>query len=440
MRFRPVDGTADASTVRAGWRQVERLERSSGRLARIRRAVVSRIQYRAARAALPSLRPWPLLPARSLEVYRGFADQIRMWRVCRLLSADDRIVDIGMGHGWLAGVLALAVRPQAYVGIDLTDSKFDSVHEMARVNGLDAEAWFLGVKDLYELTPEWVGAHDPTIVLLLEVLEHLPDPQRALQTIAAALPPRADLLFSVPMLGRVEACWGHVSLFEAARVRRLCDNAGLHVHRVEAVADTWQLVLASTSSELPVRLSPPRWTGRLRAGPDLRRPSPPAPLADPAFRHVPLRPEALAASMWSRHLQVHEITPAATGGVRLLLRAGLSMNAAPAGGFTFPVEGLRVLRLEIAGSAQPPGRVRALLVEGRDDRGGRTATWAFQPSWRRPLPASGTTVVLRPGRGDAGFRPLASGDPAATRTVVVGAQLEPGTEAAIALRRAAYVR
>jgi 2-polyprenyl-3-methyl-5-hydroxy-6-metoxy-1,4-benzoquinol methylase len=114
------------------------------------------------------------------------------------------------------------VRPKCYAGIDLTDAKFESVREMARVNGIDTSGWFLGVKDLHDLTPDWVAEHDPTIVLLLEVLEHLPDPQRALQILADAIPPETQLLFSVPMFGRIEMCWGHLSRFNAGRVRRLC--------------------------------------------------------------------------------------------------------------------------------------------------------------------------------------------------------------------------
>jgi 2-polyprenyl-3-methyl-5-hydroxy-6-metoxy-1,4-benzoquinol methylase len=436
-----LEGTLHQEIVSSQWRTIELLERMPEREARHVVADEFRAQYRDALAHLPKLTPWPKLPQRNLRVYRNRANQTRVWRVCQYLSSDDRILDIGMGHGWMPGTLALAVRPRTYAGVDLTDSKFDSVREMAEVNGIDTSRWFLGVKDLYDLTPEWVSQHDPTIVLLLEVLEHLPNPDRALQTIAGAISPDAQLLFSVPMLGRVEACWGHVSLFDTHRVRRLCENAGLTVHWVEPVANTWQLLLVSRSSTPPARVASlarrERAASTVRPDGDLGPVLPPD--GDPAFHRVSLKPTTLAPSAWVRGLSEHGISNHSTGGVRLDARAegGLPRSRRYAG-LALPVHGMRVLRIELA--VPEPRGVTRLFVEGRDGDGRRTVRWDFAPTWRRRIRPKDTTYVLRPGSRTAGFKPVDASNPGATTVLEVVAQLKPRARASVVLRRAAYVR
>jgi 2-polyprenyl-3-methyl-5-hydroxy-6-metoxy-1,4-benzoquinol methylase len=435
------EGTQHQEIVPSQWRTIEMLERMSEREARRVVADDFRAQYRDALAHLPRLTPWPKLPQRNLRVYRNRANQTRVWRVCQFLSSDDRILDIGMGHGWLPGTLALAVQPQSYSGVDITDSKFDSVREMAEVNGIDASGWFLGVKDLYDLTPEWVSQHDPTIVLLLEVLEHLPDPDKALRTIADAISPDTQLLFSVPMLGRVEACWGHVSLFDANRVRQLCEKAGLTVHWVEPVANTWQLLLVSRSSTPPARVASLARRGYAASmvGPDGDLGPALPPRGDPAFHRVSLKPDSLATSAWGSGLAERSVSSHDKGGVRLVARAEQGLPGSKRyASLAFPVHGLRVLRIELA--LPEPRGVRRLLVEGRDDDGRRTVRWDFAPTWRWRLRPEETTYVLRPGQPTAGFSPVDASNPDATGVLEVVVQLKPRARACIVLRRAAYVR
>jgi hypothetical protein len=312
---------------------------------------------------------------------------------------------------------------------------------MAEVNGIDASGWFLGVKDLYDLTPEWVSRHDPTIVLLLEVLEHLPDPERALRTIADAISPDTQLLFSVPMLGRVEACWGHVSLFDASRVRQLCQDAGLTVLWVEPVANTWQLLLVSRSSTPPARVASlaRRDHGTLVVGPDNDLGPLPPSRNDPAFHRVSLKPDRLATSAWGSGLAQRSVSRHDSGGVRLVARAGGGRPGTKRyAGVAFSVRGLRVVRIELA---VPERRgIRRLFVEGRDGDGRRTVRWDFAPTWRWRLRPEETTYVLRPGQRTAGFRPVDASNPGATRVLEVVAQLKPRARACVVLRRAAYVR
>src|SRR5699024_2685891 len=67
--------------------------------------------------------------------------------------------------------------------------------------------------------------------------------------LADVLPEGADLLFSVPLFGRLESVWGHLSVFDVARLKRMLAGAGLIAHHVEPVANTWTFVVASKSSE-----------------------------------------------------------------------------------------------------------------------------------------------------------------------------------------------
>jgi 2-polyprenyl-3-methyl-5-hydroxy-6-metoxy-1,4-benzoquinol methylase len=426
--------------VSAQWRAVEDIEGMSANQARVVYAVRLRTQSRRAANSLAAIKPWPLLPERNLRVYQNWADTTRIWRVCRFLSAEDRILDIGIAHGWMLGMIAQNVGPAYYAGIDLDDSKFDSVSQMAEVNGLDLSRWFIGVKDLYDLTAEWVSEHNPTVVLLLEVLEHLPDPQRALKTIADAISTNTQLLFSVPLYGRVESCWGHVSLFNAERVRRLCAQAGLFVHWVEPVANAWQLLLVSRSPEAPRRLArlvDETARRRIRLPVRLARPGPMLD-ADPSFHRVRLDPGRLVTPMWTGGLSQYEVLPDSAGGIRLTATAGGGRRAGNYAAVAFPVDGLRVLRFELTVPAA--SAISRLSVEGRDDAGGRTVWWDLSAIAPRRLPTTATTYVLRPGRGSAGFRAARPRAPDSTRVVELVMRIKPRSSASLVLRRVAYVR
>jgi 2-polyprenyl-3-methyl-5-hydroxy-6-metoxy-1,4-benzoquinol methylase len=432
--------------VRSQWRALERLERLPEADARRLHAAQYTAQYRDAVAHLPKLKTWSRLPVRSRRAYTGKSNMCRVWRMCQFLSPDDRILDIGMGHGWTAGVLAQVVRPAAYAGIDLTDGKFDSVREMAEVNGIDASSWYLGVKDLYDLTPDWVDERKPTIVLLLEVLEHVPDSQRALTTIGNAIGSDAELLFSVPMLGRIESCWGHVSIFDGQRVRQLCENAGLHVHWVEPLYNTWQLVLVSRFPEPPARLAwlpPSSLAGAEAVDSDVATGTARAALSaatgDPHFHRVSLKPASLEPSAWATPRSRCQVHPHETGGVRVVAQPqrGL-LGYRQYAGIAFPVDGLRVVRLEM--SLPEPGGVSRLLVEGRDGSGRRTVLWELKRGLTSSLPTKTTTYVLRPGHDSGGFRPVDQTDPGATRVVELVAHGGRRSVTSLVLRRAAYVR
>ena len=422
--------------VRTQWRLVEVLEGMSPEEARVLGEADHDAQYAQAAADLPRLRLWPSLPERKYRVYTNPHNQARMHRVCQFLDSTDRVLDVGTNYGYFSGLVGKLVRPAAYTGIDLGERYLDGVRQMAEANELDIAPWSLEVKDLYELRPEWVAKHDPTIVLLLEVLEHLPDPQGALKIFAEVLPDEAQLLFSVPMLGRLEACWGHVSLFDAERVRQLCSDCGLHIHWVEPLVNTWKLVLASRSSSPPDRLM------RVIATPPAVRATEAA--GDPRFHAIRMDPAALGASLKTTGRVTASVSADATRGVRLdahgvRRRTQRPNTLAREARLVLPVEGLRAFRVEV--EALDRSGIAELAIEGVDAAGNVTCRWQFVATAKRQVPKKPTTYVLRPGRTTAGFVPSGEhSEVARTRTLQVVIKLAPRGSASMAFRRAAYVR
>ena len=98
------------------------------------------------------------------------------------------IHEVGCGEGHLSMLLAgdgLQVR-----GCDLSPDAIAAARRQSAARGLDIP---FAVADLYDLAPERDGA---PLVLCCEVLEHVPDPQRALAVLARLA--RPHLIVSVP--------------------------------------------------------------------------------------------------------------------------------------------------------------------------------------------------------------------------------------------------
>lgn len=418
----PFESDLHSELLHAQWRLVELLESMPPEDARALQSADLELQFAAAAEHLPRLKRWPELPESKLDVYGSPTNSARMYRVCRLLDSSDRLLDIGTNVGYFAGMLGSMVKPAAYTGIDLEQSYLDGVRHMAQANGVDAGDWTLEVGDLYRLTPEWVAKQDPTMVLLLEVLEHLPDPALALKTLAEVMPPAAELLFSVPMLGRLEACWGHHSLFDAERVRQLCADAGLHIHWVEPVVNTWKLVLAGRS-EMP---SPERMRRVMASQLPSREP---VTIYDPGFRPIALKKSSAVVGNGKLSVDGKGVTLEASAG---LLRRGATA------GVQLPVDGLRALRLELQG-IQTKG-IETVTVEGKAADGAPTCRWEFRPSAQQKLTRKRITYVFRPGQAAAGYLPTLNENAEATRNVEVSVRLSPGARGSVALRRASFVR
>ncbi len=207
-----------------------------------------------ARDTIDRLDPWSGLPPKAEKTFTGGPDLPRLRRILDLVASGDRILEIGTGQGYMAGVLLRDRKLEHYCGVDINPRLIEAVRAMAEANDLDLSPHHVEVMDLFDLTPDFVAEHRPDVALLLEVVEHVDDPGAALRTVASALADDTVLVFSVPLLGRIEACWGHVSLFDDRRVQALCDDAGLLVQHVEVVQNQWVLVVCARTEIAPARL------------------------------------------------------------------------------------------------------------------------------------------------------------------------------------------
>lgn len=115
----------------------------------------------------------------------GFIANLR--DLVRATGAQE-VHEVGCGEGHLSMLLAaegLRVR-----GCDLSPGAIAAARQQSRRRGLDIA---FEAANLYDLVPERHGA---PLVLCCEVLEHVPDPARALATLATLA--RPHLIVSVP--------------------------------------------------------------------------------------------------------------------------------------------------------------------------------------------------------------------------------------------------
>jgi SAM-dependent methyltransferase len=121
--------------------------------------------------------------------------------------ARGRVLDVGCGHmPFRSSVLAHA---QRYEGLDVE----------ARVPGVDH------IGDAQSMTGIQDQAYDT--VICLEVLEHLPQPERALSEIARVLRPGGTLVLTVPHLSRLHEEPHDYFRFTRHGLRVVLERAGL---------------------------------------------------------------------------------------------------------------------------------------------------------------------------------------------------------------------
>lgn len=208
---------------------------------------------------LPAFHEWSGHTPATLALYEQPENRQRLAWLLNMIDAGERVVDIGPGSGSIGGRVLRFREPQHYAAIEPSSTKTAAFRGMAAENGIDPTRF-----ELHEATTEQVGATvigrvQPTLVLILEVLEHVRDPGGILADVATAMPEECDLVISVPVIGCIEHEWGHYSVFDRARIERLAHDAGLHIHWVQPIADQWLFVVLSKSVNERPRLQ--RLTG-----------------------------------------------------------------------------------------------------------------------------------------------------------------------------------
>ncbi|MCI0687734.1 MAG: methyltransferase domain-containing protein [Sporichthyaceae bacterium] len=382
-----------------------------------------------ARATMQPLIEWPGAAQFYLKIMTRDSNYTRVRRMLDFVLPGDRVLDIGSGRGYLSGVLLRDSALKTYTGIDIMDSHLASARSMIDANELGDRPAQFEVKNIYDLTPEWVAQHDPSLVIMLEMLEHLPDAEEGLATIAKCLPPDASLVFSVPLYGRLEKVWGHLSRFDVPRIRRMCEQAGLHIQHVEIIYGTWVLIMATTADVVDPRAL---YLARQEQPPASGRNTP----IQEFVSVVTKRARLAKARGGARRVELRtekDTTHVAVEGSR-------NPFGDQSGGLSFDLAGNDAVRLEL--EFEKPRNVRRVVVELVDDAGVPTARWVWRcgsPLRRSPFKYR-RTFLLFPGQPARPFRPDGPVRDAVATRADVYIEVFPTRSAGFGLRRAAALR
>ncbi|MGH8482447.1 MAG: class I SAM-dependent methyltransferase [Nevskiaceae bacterium] len=130
----------------------------------------------------------------------------------RQIPPDSRVLDVGCADQWPRGVMP-SVR---YVGIDLPGTS----------------TWYGTRPDVYaDAQAMPVRAESIDVALLLDVLEHLPDPSRALDQVHGALKPGGRLILQVPFLYPLHDVPHDYTRWTEHGLRALAGRSGFSIER-----------------------------------------------------------------------------------------------------------------------------------------------------------------------------------------------------------------
>jgi 2-polyprenyl-3-methyl-5-hydroxy-6-metoxy-1,4-benzoquinol methylase len=374
-------------------------------------------------------------PASSFAVYETPATHTRFRRTMDFVLPGDRVLEVGTGRGYTGGLFLRDGGVAAYLGIELVEKNVIDAAKVLALNGVDDRGRVVQ-GDLFAMDAAQVEEFAPTLMVCCEVLEHVEDPEKALQALADALPADGELLISVPVEGRLETVWGHLAIFDAARTRTMVEGAGLHVHAVDVCEDMWALVLASHQQEPSSRAA-----AAAQAAIDGRL-APPARSGPRSFQRVDLaavEPSRRASRIRSQSLDPFTVGTSKDPAVALTVEANprrLPGLTGHRGGLAFPVLEARGLRLEL--DLSEADGLQALAIEAYDGTE-LVASWRWDVRKRKPARPK-ATYVFGADRPSKFFTTVRSGDLELADTVEVVAQVRAGATTTVRLTRAAVLR
>ena len=126
-------------------------------------------------------------------------------------TAPSTVLEVGVGEAQVSRRVVARYPEAVVVGLDLPDSTLADAWDVLGGRGVFGDAAQLPFPD---------AAFD--LVLAIEVLEHLPDPRRALGELARVAKPGCTVVLSVPS----EPLWRGLNLLRAKYVRQLGNTPG----------------------------------------------------------------------------------------------------------------------------------------------------------------------------------------------------------------------
>ncbi|MET1039201.1 MAG: class I SAM-dependent methyltransferase [Aeromicrobium sp.] len=407
-----VTDAGEAAAVRAGWLLIDAYERLSSKAASRVFGHEIRAWHDYAADTIADL----VSPAGRImvDVEQSPVNRLRYRRTMDFAHKGDRVFDVGFGRGYLAAQLIQERGVAGYHGIDIVDTWVEDAHLLLDANGLAGADIVLEQGDLFDLTRETIAATHADLVICCEVLEHVDDAELALRVLADALPDGADLLFSVPLHGRLEQVWGHASVFDVARLKQMLDGAGLHAHHVEPLANTWSLVVASRDPGGSARVRDASRRPAVRSSLPLVR----------EHRFVDVAPADLTPVS----------APAGASVLGTVDGIHVTCSVSSHGGLGFPVHGLESLRLWFSfADCDAVERFDVIARAGSE----QVCSWSWKPGTKHPATGQ-RRIWFRPGEASVGVVPGPHGSMLDVDSVEVVAQLPAGRNATFGLA-AAYL-
>jgi 2-polyprenyl-3-methyl-5-hydroxy-6-metoxy-1,4-benzoquinol methylase len=154
-----------------------------------------------------------------------------------------RIVDVGCGTGHLLRLLVdrLSIAPDLVVGIDHAEAGIRRAREL-----MPGGTWI--AEDLYSWSAD---AETFDLVLCTEVLEHLAEPGRAVDTLCALCAPGGRVVITVPD-GAADSWDGHVNFWDEDALAAFLAASGLvRVERVDGGRTLLAWLAPPSTSESP---------------------------------------------------------------------------------------------------------------------------------------------------------------------------------------------
>ncbi len=427
--------------VAAQWSLMRLLERTEPSLSAAYEEELTGAIERIKRQPIEPLERWEGLSEDHHRAYRRTHNRVRFRRLLDYIMPGERVLDIGCGFGYVGGVLLHNSEAASYHGVDIGQHRIAAAENMRDANGFPGALCRFEVRGMFECDAPFMATVRPTLVLLLEVLEHVADPVSAIQQVARCLPRDCDLLFSVPFAGRLETVQGHVSYFNCDRLAHLLDQAGLQAQYVEPLHNLWTQVLCSRSAAPSPRLTELcRRTERCRPNRPLQDVDfsistkagsvPSASLNNPVFRPLRLRTrvEPCHRSRWVHRSQVE--LQVEGGSLLCSVQGGEDASGGQYGGVKVPIDGAAALKVDL--TFQNPKNILTVCVDAYAEDGTRSARWRRKCDGKLPTEVKG--LILRPGqRAGGGFVASPNSDLAIARGVEVFIRVKPGTAAAFRL-------
>lgn len=384
-----------------------------------------------------------LVSDRVRSVQEDAHNRARLERFSDFVVPGEAVVEVGCGAGFVAARV-LAAGAGSYRAMDLEAGCVRRTTRLLEALDLQDRVGEIVERDLYTLAAGDLS--DASLVLCSEVVEHVPDPEVALETLARALPQGADLLFSVPLLGRLEQVWGHLSIFTVERLQSMLEGAGLEAVHVEPLADRWVLVLAGHPDDTSRRADRlERVLDGARQHPPVQRSGTTASVPPQPTRFDNVAIDSVAVAPLERTRTAHVVATGPASGAEVITaevtadRSLLRRRAT--GGLALSLEDVgtvRGVRLQLAfDSLDEVSTVEVAFTGAAADK---RAVWTWTPTEKDRQNTSPRTVSLRPGPNRPPFAAPPTADLSGADRVEVRVTVAAGASARVEIRRLAWIR